>query len=260
MDDLWKAIAELTARVHGDRIVSIAEAIGQLASIGEFEKARHAFGPAAEKREVELVKRAWSGAPDVSPGEVASAFMAAREMARLSERVSVAELVWTGPRTGLIPTRHTEQVILEVIDSARSDVFLVSYVFLKASSVVASLNEAVRRGVNADVLLESSTEHGGSVRVDGVKAMREAVPGATIYIWDIASKNPDAGSLSASVHAKCVVADGNLAFITSANLTSAALERNMELGVLVRGGGIPKALRSHLEALVATKVIKPWEG
>lgn len=53
-----------------------------------------------------------------------------------------------------------------------------------------------------------------------------------------------------------VPADGELAFITSANLTSAAMERNMELGVLVKGGELPFELQRHLEALISTKIIE----
>ena len=48
------------------------------------------------------------------------------------------------------------------------------------------------------------------------------------------------------------------AFITSANLTSAALDRNMELGVLFRGGLTPKTLRAHLGTLVTTQIVTPW--
>jgi phosphatidylserine/phosphatidylglycerophosphate/cardiolipin synthase-like enzyme len=46
-----------------------------------------------------------------------------------------------------------------------------------------------------------------------------------------------------------------VAFITSANLTNAAMEKNMELGVRLVGGAIPEQLRGHFEALIATKVI-----
>jgi phosphatidylserine/phosphatidylglycerophosphate/cardiolipin synthase-like enzyme len=51
------------------------------------------------------------------------------------------------------------------------------------------------------------------------------------------------------------VADGKLAFVTSANLTDAALEKNMEVGVLIKGGNIPNQLDRHLEALVTTRTI-----
>jgi phosphatidylserine/phosphatidylglycerophosphate/cardiolipin synthase-like enzyme len=52
------------------------------------------------------------------------------------------------------------------------------------------------------------------------------------------------------MHAKAAVADSRIAFLTSANLTDAALERNMELGVLIRGGALPAAIDRLIDALV----------
>jgi phosphatidylserine/phosphatidylglycerophosphate/cardiolipin synthase-like enzyme len=245
--------------MHADRIASIAEAILELKTVEEFERARPAFGPKADQELVERLRASWAAAPRISPSEVAAAFRGAAGVAALMDESGSIELVWTGPRTGLIPTRRTEQVILEVIDSAKCDIFLVTYVFYKASSIIKALNTAVARGVDVHILLESSYEHGGAVKGDGVRTMAEAVPGATIYIWDPAAKKPDGDALPGSVHAKCAVADRNLAFITSANLTSAALERNMELGLLMRGGTVPSRLRAHLDALATTKVIKVWD-
>jgi len=258
MNDLWKVIGELAATLHADRIASIADAILQLRTVGEFERARHAFGPNADQERVERLRASWAAVPGVGPSEIAAAFRGAGEVAALMDGTGAIELVWTGPKTGLIPTRRTEQVILEVIDSAKDDVFLVTYVFYKASSIVDALSAAVGRGVGVDVLLESSSEHGGAVKGDSVRTMAKVVPGATIYIWDPAAKRPDGDVLSASVHAKCVVADKELAFITSANLTSAALERNMELGLLIRGGSVPDRLRSHLAALIEAGIITQW--
>lgn len=234
--------------------------MSQVKSVEEFERARHAFGPNTDQERVERLRCAWKNVPGVGPAEIAAAFRGAAEVTALMDGSGAIELVWTGPKTGLIPTRRTEQVILEVIESAKDDVFLVAYVFYKASSIVEALNAAVGRGVGVSVLLESSTEHGGALKGDSVKAMAEAVPGANIYVWDPAAKQPDGDSLSASVHAKCAVADKELAFITSANLTSAALERNMELGLLLRGGTVPARLRAHLAALVTTEVIRKWNN
>jgi phosphatidylserine/phosphatidylglycerophosphate/cardiolipin synthase-like enzyme len=44
---------------------------------------------------------------------------------------------------------------------------------------------------------------------------------------------PDAEGPGGVLHAKVVVADDEVAFITSANLTEAALDRNIELGALI---------------------------
>jgi len=46
------------------------------------------------------------------------------------------------------------------------------------------------------------------------------------------------------------VADSRVAFLTSANLTEAALERNMELGVLIRGGNLPASIDRLIDALL----------
>ena len=51
------------------------------------------------------------------------------------------------------------------------------------------------------------------------------------------------------------VVDGARAFITSANLTGHALEKNMEAGVLINGGPVPKTLSDHLQALIDVRVI-----
>ena len=86
--------------------------------------------------------------------------------------------------------------------------------------------------------------------------MRKLVPSARLFAWAAHEKGA-AGQYPGVVHAKCAVADGRVAFITSANLTSAAMERNMELGVLVTGGNLPEELHNHLEALITTKVLEP---
>jgi phosphatidylserine/phosphatidylglycerophosphate/cardiolipin synthase-like enzyme len=88
--------------------------------------------------------------------------------------------------------------------------------------------------------------------------MKRVLPAIYLYEWT-SDKKSLPGQLPGSVHAKCAVADGELAFITSANLTSAAMERNMELGVLVKGGELPSELHRHLEALIFTKVIEMVE-
>ncbi len=258
MGDPWTVIGELAAALHTDRVASIADAIERLSTAYEFERSREAFGPNADPELVDRLRTSWAAASELSPAQIAAAFKGAAEVAALINRTGAIELVWTGPKTGLIPTRRTEQVILEIIETAKADVFLVTYVFHRAPSVVEALNAAVDRGVNTSILLESSTGHGGVIVGDTVKTMAEAVPGATVYVWDPASKGADGDLLSASVHAKCIVADRKLAFITSANLTSAALERNMELGVLIRGGPVPERLQLHLNALVTTNVIKRW--
>lgn len=259
LNRLWDLVAEFAIALHGDRLASVSKAIGALKSAQEFDKARSSFGAKIDQARLDELKKAWAAAPSVSPREVGAAFAGAARAAHLSAQQTAVDLVWTGPKTGLIPTRSTEQVLLEVIDSAKTGLFLVSYVFYKTPRVIDALNSAIGRGVQVRILLELSSEHGGAIKGDSAGEMRKRVPGAAIYVWSPASRNRKGEAAAAAVHAKCAVADGCVAFITSANLTSAALERNMELGLLVRGGDVPKRLHAHLDALVTTEVIERWD-
>ncbi|MGV8617596.1 phospholipase D-like domain-containing protein, partial [Pseudomonas aeruginosa] len=72
--------------------------------------------------------------------------------------------------------------------------------------------------------------------------MRTLVPSAKLYAW----RERAAPFADGRVHAKVAVADGDVCFITSANLTGHAMEQNMEAGLLISGGHIPQTLEEHL--------------
>lgn len=259
MAELWETVASLALALHSDRIEAIAAMVSGIPEFRQYHDTDAAFGPGIDPVLIDKLKKAWANEPDVPGREISSALRAAARTAAMAEAAETIDLVWTGPKTGLIPTRNTEQAIKEVIEHAERDVFIVSYVFHNATTIVESLNTAVARGVAVRILLESSIEQGGVISGDGLGAMRRAVPCSELYIWHPTEKAKGSGGFSASVHAKCAVADSCIAFVTSANLTSAAMERNMELGVLVRGGVTPHRLHSHLRALIQTGTIVAWK-
>ena len=256
MDDIWDVVAELAITLHPDRVRAIADKIGTLQSQDGFAAAKSAFGPNIEAKLLQSFERAWAKQMTLSPAELASAVRSAAATATHADRKESVELVWSGPSTGLVPVRHTEQVLCEVIRSATKRVFIVSFVAYDIASVITALNEALVRAVQVDILLESSVSHGGTVTTDSAETMRKSAPGANIYTWSTNADRPGARPPNASVHAKSVVADGNVAFITSANLSTSAMERNMELGVLVKGGSLPDSLQQHLDALKTTGIIE----
>lgn len=258
MGDLRQAIAAIATTFHEDRVDAIAAAIECFDSPKNFDQLSSVIVSGANSDLVVRLKEAWAVTPTVTGKEIAFGLRAATHTATLIGTAESVDLVWTGPKTGLIPTRNTEQAIREVIDEARKSLFIVSYVFYNASSIVDGLNSATQRGVSVRILLESSTDHGGAVIGDGLAAMHRAVPDADLFIWNPSEKAVSAGSYTAAVHAKCAVADHRLAFVTSANLTSAAMERNMEIGILVRGGTTPDRLHNHLDALIHTRTIISW--
>lgn len=255
MNELLTVIAELGLELHPDRISTVASKIETLGSVEPFDFIRSSFGPNMDKALMGRLDQAWRNCRGASPRDVAYALRSASATAALRENRSTVELVWTGPSTGQVPVRHTEQVLCEVIESAKRRLFLVSFVAYEVDSIIRALRGAIGCQVQIDVLLESSDKHGGRVTYDSVKAIKSILPSIDVYVWSSKTKS-ESGQFPGAVHAKCAVADGELAFITSANITSAAMERNMELGVLVKGGELPFELHRHLEVLISTKIIE----
>jgi phosphatidylserine/phosphatidylglycerophosphate/cardiolipin synthase-like enzyme len=68
------------------------------------------------------------------------------------------------------------------------------------------------------------------------------------------------GPARTSLHAKCVVVDERWAFVTSANFTAAAQERNIETGVLLDHPKLAQALSVRFRALRESGMLKPMIG
>lgn len=190
-------------------------------------------------------------ATDVTPEELAGMFIGAGHAYHAGRSEVSVQLVWTGPSTELVAMRKTEQVLLEIVGATRERIFLTSFVAYQIESVVDAMSRAIDRGVDVSILLESSEQHGGDLSLDSIDVMRSALPGAKLYYW----KNKSEEFVGGRVHAKVVVADASVCFVSSANLTGHAMDKNMEAGVLVRGADVPDRLHRHLEALVTKGLV-----
>ncbi|MYJ82461.1 MAG: hypothetical protein F4046_11735 [Acidimicrobiaceae bacterium] len=73
--------------------------------------------------------------------------------------------------------------------------------------------------------------------------------------YDPRSLKPD--GLSGVLHAKAVVVDDEAVFITSANLTAAALDRNIELGLLTRDRALAASVTTHFQGMIDASLLKP---
>lgn len=250
MDKLLDAVAALVYLVSPEKIQAIASRVrGTDARKADIALNDVVGTPIATGAVDELVE-AWR-ATTVSATELASMLLAARHVLSKAMAEQSIELVWTGPTTPFVAARRTEQALLQVINAARTTIFITSFVAYDVSSIVKALNAASARGVFVSMLLESSQDHGGTVSIDGIGKMRTLVPSARLYAWH-GKVDPFSGG---RVHAKLAVADETMCFITSANLTGHAMDRNMEAGVLITGGSLPRLLDMHLRSLVDTNVI-----
>lgn len=249
LEGLLEEVTVLAKKLHPDHVVRLARSIRNSEQPGtkffSFDGAT-----VLSKEEGRRLLQKWR-ASDVTSAELAGMLLGASYAFRAARSEMSAELVWTGPSTELVATRRTEQVLIEVIGKAKERLFLVSFVAYRADSIIQALSEAMGRGVAVSILLESSEGEEDARSPDSMEFIKNALPGADFYRWKARSET----FVDGRVHAKVVVADARICFVSSANLTGYAMEKNMEAGVLITGGDIPDRLHRHLEALVATDVV-----
>lgn len=175
---------------------------------------------------------------------------------RGEQQVSV---VWTGPASYEVPVRATSAVLAEVIDEAKKSLIVVSFAAYKVAMIVEALKAAADRGVDVRLVLESAVESKGKLTHDAKEAFDALGNAVSFYVWPAELRVSAAGG-HAAMHAKCAVADRRVAFVTSANLTGAAMTDNMELGLVVRGGDVPKRIADHFEALISAGTLGRLSG
>jgi len=115
LKDLLDIIAELGIELHPERINTIADKIAGIDSVEHFLSLESSFGSNINKSIVSQFNTAWKNNERISPQEVAIALKSASATAIENEKRGKTEIVWTGPSTGHVPVRHTEQVLCEVI-------------------------------------------------------------------------------------------------------------------------------------------------
>lgn len=161
------------------------------------------------------------------------------------------ELVWTGPSTPVVPVRRTEQVLSDLIRGTERRLTMTSFGIFQVPRLVEDLEHALARGVALRIVLGDRESHSAQ-EIDSQRHQlgRVVATGASLLQWPTERRPRDEQGRAGLMHVKAAVADSRVAFLTSANLTEAALERNMELGVLIRGGYLPAAIDRLIDALL----------
>jgi phosphatidylserine/phosphatidylglycerophosphate/cardiolipin synthase-like enzyme len=154
------------------------------------------------------------------------------------------DLVWSGPTPPGAEGRSTYALAADLIDEADHRVIAATYSVSTSSPYVKALKRAVARDVDVTVLVDP--EH----QVGGVTALISALPGVRFLRMPTNTKG-----VWAAMHAKFVVVDDQVAFVTSANFSDAAADRNLELGVIVDQQPVARALTKHVEDLKTARLL-----
>ncbi|MGB7046280.1 MAG: hypothetical protein WBD65_15695, partial [Methylocella sp.] len=155
MERVLDAIAELVALLSPAKIEAIASRLrGAFPPPCEQDLQKIVSTPAARAALGSLVE-VWQ-TTTLSGDVVAGMLIGAAHTRLRTQRDCEIELVWTGPTTPFVATRRTEQVLLDLIQQAKRELFIVSFIAYDIPSVIASINSAVDRGVDTRILVEAS--------------------------------------------------------------------------------------------------------
>jgi phosphatidylserine/phosphatidylglycerophosphate/cardiolipin synthase-like enzyme len=165
-------------------------------------------------------------------------------------RVQV-ETVWSGPNTPAVPVRASPQVLIDLIAQARTELLLMTYSARPHPPVTGALQAASARGVQIDVVVETLAGAGGALAGSEPATAFLDIPGVRLWHWPPVTRTEP----GAKMHAKVAVADRSVLLVTSANLTQSGADRNIESGLLVRGGHAPARAVEHVARLQADGVL-----
>lgn len=181
---------------------------------------------------------------------------------------SGAELVWTGPESAVSHSRDTSVVVSEMFRSAERSVLVSTFVIRQAEVVFAPLAERMAQLPDLKVQLfvhvdreRGDTRYESEILREFATGLKAAWPGPVrpVLYYDPRSLAADAKD-KATWHAKVIVVDDERSFVTSANFTAWAQDRNVEAGVLVRNASFARQLRQQFEGLIQSKAVLEVPG
>lgn len=212
------------------------------------------------RHQLEAIEHALAGHKTAACLAVLDVVLAERETRR-----PTPELVWTGPEATAGTARDTAVVLRELFEGARESVILGGYSFKYAREVLRPLYESMlAHGVDARFFVHvPQVEHGRAVEGH----LEEHLGGFLADNWPFGDPRPRIyydkraiipGPPYSSMHAKCVVVDGAKAFVSSANFTQRAQERNIEVGVLVEDANFAGYLAGQWLGLIEAGMVASY--
>ncbi len=196
-------------------------------------------------------------------GPVAGVWL--RTVERAAAKNRKPDLVWSGPEVPGLHARDTRRVYEELLNSAERSILASTYAFYdgpKAFEVLARRMETTPE-LGVTLLLNIQRKRGDTtaseqlVRKFADRFWTTDWPGSSrpkVFYDPRALEQESPGGV---LHAKAVVADDEAVFITSANLTEAALDRNIELGVLIRDRAFALTVSGYFRNLIDRDLLRP---
>lgn len=177
----------------------------------------------------------------------------------------VIDLVTTGPEAAGVTDRDTAVVVRELFAHAEKSVLVAGYAVYQGQHVFAALADRMQATPHLRVRMFLDVQRGPGDTSTAIEIVRRFAHRFKTQQWPPDRPLPqvfyDPRSLDlpadkrACLHAKCIVVDGKSVFISSANFTEAAQERNIEVGLLVHSDWLAERVVLHFDTLLAANLM-----
>jgi len=185
-------------------------------------------------------------------GAAAAAWI--RTLDEATSRTPRPDLVWSGPEVPGLHARDTRRVFEELLGSAQRSVWASTYAFFdgpEAFRVLAQRMDAEPQ-IRVTLLLNIQRKRGDTTAAD--QLVRKFADRFWTEDW------PGFSRPRVYYDPRALGLDGpsdEVALVTSANLTEAALDRNIELGLLVRDPALAASVSTHFRILIERGLLMP---
>lgn len=183
------------------------------------------------------------------------------------------EVVWTIPDIQGIHSRNTALIVQEIFQQAQTQLLISTYVIdrpEKAISIFGSLMERMETKADLDVRIILNIEQPYKSNLSTDSCIRKFSENFCNNLWQgkrlpdvfydsrgFSDNNPYQRSC---LHAKFIIADHQKVFLTSANFTEAAHQRNIEAGIIFDDRIIALKIINQVNLLINDKILVKLPG
>lgn len=218
-----------------------------------------------------LVSQEFSHLQSLKMNEQAAAYtlrLLAQEQKKLQDYQDQIEVVWTVPHISGNRNRDTALVVEELFKLAQTEILIATYILDKPRKTFQIFQPLIRNmAQNSDlkvrIILTVKRPYKSQVPTNILLHQFSACFKHEMWgdsrlpevFYDARALNHDQFTEQYCSHSKFIVIDKKKVFLTSANFTEAAHQRNIEAGLLLEDENIAKNIISQVELLIQERIL-----
>ncbi|WP_165251989.1 DISARM system phospholipase D-like protein DrmC [Paludisphaera soli] len=181
-----------------------------------------------------------------------------RSRPALEDRI---DLVTTGPDVAGVVNRDTSVVVRELFSTATSSVLIAGYAVYQGQKVFRALADRMQERPELEVRIILDIQRGLGDSSSASELVKRFAARFRSHQWPSGRPFPELFFDPRSVeqqaerrtcmHAKCIVVDLHSVFVSSANFTEAAQQRNIEVGLIIRSSQLADRVTLFFSSMIS---------